>query len=284
MEVSAQPATTHRALLERGRRRLAAIGDEAGFEAELLLVHALGSTRAALYARLSDPVPAAAVHRYAALLDARAAGRPLAYVTGRREFWSLELEVTEATLVPRADTETLVAFALDVLGAEAADVADLGTGSGAVALALASERPAWRIVATDRSPAALAVARRNAAALGIVVDWREGDWIEGLPERHYALIVANPPYLAADDPHLADPALAAEPRDALVAGPTGLEAIERIVRDAPRRLSPGGWLALEHGAAQGPAVRALLGAVGYHEIRTIRDLGGRERVSAGRTG
>ncbi|GIX34356.1 MAG: release factor glutamine methyltransferase [Lysobacteraceae bacterium] len=210
------------------------------------------------------------------------AGEPLAYVLGRQGFWTMELEVGPEVLIPRPDTEVLVRAALERLpDGASAWLADLGTGSGAVALALALERPELRVLAVERSLAALAVARRNARRLGVErIDWLAGDWLAAVRGR-FDLIVANPPYLAEDDPHLDRDGLEHEPRMALVAGPDGLDAIRVIVRQAGSRLRPGGWLLLEHGYQQGTAVRGLLEAAGYRQVGTVRDLAGRERVSGG---
>ncbi|MCE5232866.1 MAG: peptide chain release factor N(5)-glutamine methyltransferase [Mizugakiibacter sp.] len=271
-----------RALLADAALRL--LGDAARLEAELLLAHALGRPRAWLYAHAGDAVDAAQQAAFAALLARRAAGEPVAYLVGTRGFWSLELEVTPATLIPRPETELLVELALARLPADAETrVADLGTGSGAVALAIARERPRARVLATDASAEALAVARRNAQRLGIAnVAFAQGDWCAALGDaRDLDLIVANPPYIAAGDPHLDEGDLRFEPATALASGADGLDAIRIIVRDARAHLCPGGWLLFEHGFDQGAAVRALLAAHGYREVFTARDLEGRERVSGG---
>lgn len=270
-------------LLSEARARLA--GADAAGDAELLLRHALGWSRGRLIADAHEPAPDAAAATFAGLVAARARGVPVAYLFGRREFWSLDLEVSDAVLVPRPDTELLVERALEALRGRAAPrIADLGTGSGAVGLAIASERPDAEVVLVDVSEAAAAVARRNAAALGLErVCVRIGDWVAPLAEPGgYDLIVSNPPYLASDDPHLEGPGLAHEPRLALVSGPTGLEALSAIAAGAPRFLKGGAPLLLEHGAEQGAAVRALLQASGLAGVETHRDLAGRERVTGGR--
>ena len=207
----------------------------------------------------------------------------MAYITGRQGFWSLELEVTPATLIPRAETELLVELALARLPCDTAcSVADLGTGSGAIALAIASERPLAKVVATDASAAALAVAQRNAARLGIThVRFAQGDWLAPLAGQAFDLIVSNPPYIEAADPHLGEGDLRFEPATALASGADGLDAIRRIVHAAPAHLDPGGWLLFEHGWNQGEASRALLAGAGYAEVFTARDLERRERVSGG---
>ncbi|MGE4367798.1 peptide chain release factor N(5)-glutamine methyltransferase [Thermomonas sp.] len=253
-------------------------------DGELLLAEALGRSRSWLYAHPEAPVPAPARARFGALLARRQAGEPVAYLLGRQGFWSLELEVGPATLIPRPETERLVELALARLPAgQPLRVADLGTGSGAIALALARERPQARIVATDASAEALAVARRNAERLGLVqVEFRTGDWLAPLRGERFDLIVSNPPYIALGDPHLAQGDLRFEPPMALASGADGLDAIRVIVRDADRHLRPGGWLLLEHGWNQGAAVRALLEAAGFVEVATGRDLEGRERISLGR--
>jgi len=208
----------------------------------------------------------------------------VAYLTGSRAFWSLELKVTPATLIPRPDTETLVEWALERLPPAAAlSIADLGTGSGAIALALARERPQCRITATDASAAALAVAQDNAASNQIAnVAFRAGRWFAPLAGERYHLIVSNPPYIPAADPHLGRGDLRFEPRSALAAGPDGLDDIRLLVAGAPHHLTANGWLLLEHGYDQAAAVRTLLLQHGYHEVQTRHDATGHERISGGR--
>lgn len=265
-------------------------GDTPRLDAELLLAQVLGRSRSWLYAwpeRAVDPADAA---RYQALLLRRAAGEPVAYLLGQREFWSLPLAVDPSTLIPRPDTERLVEIALAQVDALLADrsetcaaLLDLGTGTGAIALALASERPAWRLCAVDRDANAVALARANAAALGLVnVEVRQSDWFGALAPRQYHAIVSNPPYLAADDPHLAQGDLRFEPRTALVAADAGLADFTHIAQRAAEWLLPGGWLLFEHGAEQGAAVRRLLAAAGLVEVQGWHDLAGHERVSGGR--
>ena len=255
-----------------------------GAEAELLLAHALGRPRSWLYAHGTDPVDAEVAGAFAALVARRLAGEPIAYLTGRRGFWKFELAVTPATLIPRPETELLVELALARLPPHRAlRIADLGTGSGAIALALALERPQATVIATDASDAALAVARTNAADLGIGnIRFRHGDWLAPLAGEQFDLVASNPPYIAQDDPHLRAGDLRHEPALALSSGRDGLDAIRSIVRAAPAHLLPRGWLLLEHGWQQGPAVRGLLHEAGYLEIGTVRDLEQRERVSCGR--
>jgi release factor glutamine methyltransferase len=255
-------------------------------EAEILLAHCLGCDRTALWARPETAVPSAVAADCRALALRRAAGEPVAYLVGRRGFWTLELEVTPAVLIPRPETELLVEQVLAAFPADApVRLVDLGTGSGAIALAVAAERPCWEILATDAAADALAVARRNAARLGLAaVAFRLGDWAQAFwPGERFSVIVSNPPYVAEGDPHLAEGDLPWEPRAALVAGPDGLDAIRRLVAAAPVHLAPGGWLLLEHGSDQGAAVRAILAGAGLDAVHTVRDLAGLERVSGGRS-
>lgn len=268
-----------RALLATAVARL---GERA--DAEALLLHVLQQSRGWLFAHADDEMDADVQTAFSALVERRAAGEPVAYITGRRGFWSLDLEVTPATLIPRPETELLVELALQRLPSVAAcSVADLGTGSGAVALAIARERPRARVVATDASAAALAVAQRNAQRLGLGnVVFAHGDWLAPLAGQHFDLIVSNPPYIEAADPHLAQGDLRFEPPAALASGPDGLDAIRRIVRDARAHLHPDGWLLFEHGWNQGEASRALLTEAGYAEVFTAQDLESRDRVSGGR--
>ncbi|WP_181168269.1 peptide chain release factor N(5)-glutamine methyltransferase [Cognatiluteimonas lumbrici] len=253
-------------------------------DAALLLAHALQRPRAWLYAHGDEAVDAAAAARFESLLARRVAGEPVAYLTGSRGFWRFELRVTPDTLIPRPETELLVELALERLPADRVlRVADLGTGSGAIALALAGERPRAEVVATDASPAALAVARGNAAALGIGnVAFREGSWFAPLAGERFDLVASNPPYVAAGDPHLGEGDLRFEPATALASGGDGLDDIRAIAAAAPAYLAAGGWLLLEHGHDQGAAVRALLREAGLADVATHRDLEQRERVTLGR--
>ena len=262
------------------RLRAGAPGAATGaLDAQVLLAHTLGTTRERVLSHPERAVHAPAAERYAALIARRAAGEPLAYLVGRREFWSLELAVTPAVLIPRPETEILVERAL-ILGPASARVADLGTGSGAIALAIARERPAWRVTATDVSAPALTVARANAAALGLGgVEFLEGSWFEPLGEAPFELIVSNPPYVDAADPALE--ALRFEPPLALTPGPDGLAALRVLARGAGAHLSPGGWLLLEHGATQGEALRRELVAAGFTHVRSHPDLAGHERMTEG---
>jgi len=258
-------------------------GDESVRETEVLLAHALARDRAWLYAHADDPLPVAQAIAFHQLLVRRAAGEPIAYLIGHREFWSLDLAVTPDVLIPRAETELLVELALEKIPlGEQVEIADLGTGSGAVALALAHERPHARVLATDASAAALAVARGNAERLGARnVEFAQGDWCAALGPRRFELIVSNPPYVADRDLHLVRGDLRFEPALALGSGAEGLDAMRVIIRDAPMHLKPGGWLLFEHGFEQGAAARSLLASAGYENFFTKHDLENRDRVSGG---
>lgn len=266
------------AALRRARDRIDAA------DAEALLIHALGRDRAWLFAHATDAMPPEALQRYESLLSRREQGEPVAYLLGRRAFWTLQLETTPAVLIPRPETELLVEQAVArIAGDRAVQVADLGTGSGAIALSIAVERPLARVVATDASEEALSVARANAGTHEIRnVEFRQGDWLSPLAGERFDLIASNPPYIAADDPHLQQGDLRFEPPGALASGSDGLDAIRIIVRDSPAHLLPDGWLLLEHGWEQGGAVRGLLQAAGFADVVTLRDLERRERVTLGR--
>lgn len=267
--------------LTRAAQTLALSSPSARLDAELLVMHVCGLSRAELLTRDRQPLSAEQQADLVGFIARRQLGEPVAYLTGRREFWSLELTVSPATLVPRPETELLVERALARIPPDAAwSVADLGTGNGAIALAIASARPRCRAVATDNSPAALTVARANAARLNLAVDFRLGDWLAPLAGETFELLVSNPPYVASGDPHLA--ALRHEPVSALAAGPDGLDAIRAIVPAARAALTPGGWLLIEHGYDQGEAVGALLREHGYKNIGRYSDLAGQDRVSEGR--
>jgi len=275
-------AASRRELAARGAERLAG-RETARLDAELLLCEVLSLPRAALYSEPEATVAPEHEARFLKLLAERADGRPIAYLLGQREFWSLRLSVDENVLIPRPETELLVELALSGLGGlEGPAVADLGTGCGAIALALATERPDARVVATEASAAALRVAQHNRRRLGLGnCELREGDWLEPLAGTPFDLIVSNPPYVASGDPLLQDSELAFEPRLALDGGADGLAPLRRIVAGAGACLHGGGRLVLEHGATQGAVVRALLAGAGFVAVTTSRDLAGHERATEG---
>ena len=245
---------------------------------EVLIAHALDVGRAHLYAHGSDLLSSTQLHRLQGPLDAYRAGTPVAYVTGRREFWDLELDVSPAVLIPRPETELLVELALERLPPRAR-ILDLGTGSAAIALALKHERGDCAVVATDASEPALVAARHNAAKHAVDIELRLGSWYRVAGER-FDVIVSNPPYIRSEDPHL--DSLVSEPLIALEAGPDGLDALRVIVGGAPEHLVDGGWLLVEHGYDQGTAVRALFACAGFAAIETVRDGAAHERVTLGK--
>jgi release factor glutamine methyltransferase len=279
-------ATEIRALLDEGAAKLARACDEPRREAEVLLGAALGRSRAWLLANPDEVIrDCEATDRYEALLTRRSYGEPVAYLLGEKEFWSLPLRVGPGVLVPRPETELVVERALAHLPADRdLDVLDLASGSGAIALAIANERPRCRVVATDVAPAAVEVTRENALRLGVGdrVAVLQGNWFEPIAGRRFELIASNPPYIAADDARVEPGVRRHEPADALFSGPTGLEALQVIAAGAPGHLRPGGWLVVEHGDTQGAAVRALLAAAEFEDVRTFRDLSGLERCTEGR--
>ncbi len=293
--------------LAEGRRRLAGHSATPELDAEVLLAHLLNGSRSSLIAEGRELLDAQTFQRFDRLLQRRRQGEPVAYLTGEKEFWSLKLKVTPDVLVPRPETELLVEWTLDIIDSSfprkresSISVLDIGTGSGALALAIAKECPKSEIVAADISATALAVACQNARCLNLTnVEFVESDLFKALNDapilpspagggRGYPLrgndknvdfVVSNPPYVAENDPHLAD--LRFEPAAALTAGLDGLEALRKIISGSGKFLKPGGWLLLEHGAEQGGAVRELLKAEGFGQIETRRDLAGLERATGG---
>ena len=271
-------------LAELLREAAICLGEEGRAEATVLLGEVLGQSSAWLWAHGDETTDAATAARFRALVAQRRAGVPIAHLTGRRGFWRFDLAVSADTLIPRPDTERLVELALERLPTDRPlRLLDLGTGSGAIALALAFERPRAQVVAVERSPAAAAVARRNAVTLGLAerVEVREGDWFVPVAGARFDLIASNPPYIEAGDPHLDRGDLRFEPRTALVGGLDGLDDLRTILGQAAAHLVPGGCLLLEHGWTQGPALRALFTAAGFSGITTARDLEDRERVTLG---
>jgi len=255
----------------------------ARLDAELLLAAALGKSRSFLHTWPERIVPSDAALTFAHYLQRRRGGEPVAYILGQQGFWKLDLEVAPHTLIPRPDTELLVETALELLPATPAKVLDLGTGSGAIALALASERPAWQVTAVDRVLEAVALAERNRQRLHLHnVTVLSSHWFDALKDHRYSLIISNPPYIAAADPHLIAGDVRFEPASALVAGTDGLDDLRVIIAQAPQHLEAGGWLMLEHGYDQAAAVRDLLLAQDFVEVHSRVDLGGHQRISLGR--
>lgn len=256
-------------------------GDESRADAEILFAHAMGQARAWLYAHATDPVPQQFEPRIRSLIARRMRGEPVAHILGTQAFWSMTFNVTDDTLIPRPETELLVELALQRLPVSSPSrVLDLGTGSGAIAIAIASERPGAVVTAIDRSERALDVAGKNAARwVPGRIRLLQGDWFSPVQGEQFDLIVSNPPYIADDDEHLSRGDLRFEPTSALVAGTDGLDCIRRIIAQAGDFLAPGAWLLIEHGHSQGAAVRNLLAASGLLQASTFTDLEHRDRVS-----
>ncbi|WP_194789886.1 peptide chain release factor N(5)-glutamine methyltransferase [Pseudomonas sp. UFMG81] len=252
-------------------------------DAELLLAAALGKSRSYLHTWPERIVSSEAAETFAGYLERRRAGEPVAYILGQQGFWKLDLEVAPHTLIPRPDTELLVETALELVSPKPARVLDLGTGTGAIALALASECPGWQVTAVDRIDEAVALAERNRQRLGLSnAQVRLSHWYDALADERFDLILSNPPYIRAQDPHLVAGDVRFEPSSALVAGEDGLDDLRVIVGQAPRHLLPGGWLLLEHGYDQAADVRELLTQTGFTDVASRQDLGGHERISLGR--
>ena len=256
--------------------------DSPRLDAELLLMQALDVTRSYLIAHPEDTLDDHSAARFHTLLKRRADGEPIAYISGVKEFWTLELMVSPATLVPRPETELLVQLALNQIPREGAcSVVDLGTGSGAIALSLATERPDCKVTATDASGDALRVAMENARQHDLVnVEFLEGSWFEPLGDRVFDIVVSNPPYVRDDDPALAE--LRHEPITALASGNDGLDAVRVLAEQAPKHTAPGGYLMLEHGAEQQQDVADILAASGWQDVECHKDLAGLPRVTTAR--
>lgn len=256
----------------------------AQLDTELLLAFVLDKPRSYLYAWPDKTVDEAHVAAFMALVERRQRGEPVAYLLGRQGFWTLDLEVAEHTLIPRADSELLVETALQLANdSSVRKVLDLGTGTGALALALASERPLWSVTGVDRIESAVALAQSNQRHLQLTnVQFLHSHWFSALSGQRYDLILSNPPYIAANDPHLQQGDVRFEPLSALVSGVDGLDDIREIIVQAPSYLTAAGWLLLEHGFDQAHAVRQLLGGAGFIDVYSRRDLSGHERISLGR--
>ena len=264
--------------LEEASKRIAAL------DAQVLLRHVTGRDASYLIAHPEVPLGAGEAERYNALLERRAAGEPVAYLTGEREFYGRSFKVTPAVLIPRPETELLVDLALERIPQVGTPrVLEVGTGSGCIAISIATERPNAKVLALDNSTDALAIARKNAveAHIGNAAFLRS-DWFGALGNEHFQIVLSNPPYVATNDPHLAQGDVRFEPRSALEGGTDGMEAIRRIIEDGKKHLLPGGWLLFEHGHDQGERARIFLHKAGFADIFTAHDLAGIDRVSAGR--
>jgi len=269
-------------LLKTAEEKLSAVSDSPRLDAEILLVTVLKKDRS-YFRAFPEVIPDNSQQQaFQNLLEKRIEGQPIAHITGKREFWSLNLSVNKHTLIPRADTEILIEFILEQFSHDKLSVADLGTGTGAIALALASEKPGWQIIATDRSEQALKIARSNAKQLSLNnIDFKTGSWFDALEDECFDLIVSNPPYITAEDPHLALGDVRFEPITALASGEDGLDDIRLLITEAITHIKSDGWLILEHGYDQKEAVRQLFDKAGYQQITQRNDYGNNPRMTAG---
>jgi len=279
-----QPMETIQQVLSQAKTLLSVVTDHPLFEAEILLAHVLDASRSYLHTSGETGLSHDQGKQFANCLLRRCNREPIAYITGSREFWSLNLSVTQDTLIPRPETELLVETILAAypLAASPIKVADLGTGSGAIGLAIAHDRPTWQVYATDVSECALQVARKNARQYGLSnISFYQGNWCNALPCDGFDVIVSNPPYIGEMEWEAYAEGLAFEPRDALVSGEDGLDSIRTISYSAKRVLKPAGIVLVEHGFLQGAAVRKIFAASGYSQIHSVRDLSEQERVTIG---
>ena len=268
-------------LLQQAEKKLQPIAESARLDAEVLLSHILGKNRSYFRAFPEQLLSEAESTAFKGLLERRLAGEPIAHITGQREFWSLELDVNKHTLIPRPDTEVLIEFVLQHFPQDNSKVADLGTGSGAIALALASEKPNWEIIATDQSEAALLTAKNNAKKLQLNnIRFKPGSWYQALEDNDYDIIISNPPYIPSADPHLQQGDVRFEPITALASGENGLDDIRHLIDHAKHHLKPQGWLILEHGYDQKLAVFTLFESAGFINIKQINDYADNPRISA----
>lgn len=268
-------------ILKQAEQQLQTVSDSARLDAEVLLAVVLNKNRSYFRAFPERILTDAEDERFQSLLNKRLHGHPIAHITGQREFWSLDLDVNEHTLIPRPDTETLIEFVLQNFPQDKLDVADLGTGSGAIALALASEKPLWNILATDQSEQALAIAQKNAEKCQLTnISFKQGRWFEPLEQCRYDIIISNPPYIPNQDPHLQQGDVRFEPTSALASGKDGLDDIRHLIQYAKEYLQPQGWLILEHGYDQKQAIFELFRQAGFENITQKNDYGNNPRLSA----
>lgn len=268
------------AVLSESKKQLLSVSDVPGMEAEVLLAAVLNVDRCYLYTRAEQLITEIQYDQLFRMIEQRQKGKPIAYLLGEKEFWSLLFLVSQDVLIPRPETELLVEKALSLFSKDdAIQVLELGTGSGAIAIALGTERPFWKIDATDISPAALAIAEKNAQRLNCEnIRFIESDWYSQLPTQRYHMIISNPPYIAANDSEIDLSVLACEPRTALIAGSSGLEALEIIISEASEYLLPAGFIVLEYGWQQAKSVCLLLETAGFEKMSCFRDLAGHDRM------